>query len=241
LKVGIASDGENKDKLAELLLFKTTTSEGKLRSLAEVKAAIKEGQESLYYISGDTPEAVARSPHLEAYKSKGYEVLYFTEPVDELVTQTLDAYAGTPLKSVSKGACDLKTEAPKNAGDYAALCEHLQRALDAHVKEVRVSERLVSSPVCLVAGEHDLSPHMERILRQAQQNVPTQKRILEINPAHAEIQALNKRLSERRDDDLLKTYAQVLLGQALLAEGSPLPDPAAFADLLSDLVLRSER
>ncbi len=241
LKEGVASDADNKDKLAALLLYASSESDGKLVSLAEAKRRMKEGQEALYYISGDSREAVARSPHLEAHRQKGYEVLFFSEPVDELVAATLEAFDGTPLKSVSKGACDLKADQPKtDTGALGDLCEHLQRALDAHVKEVRVSERLVTSPACLVAGENDLSPHMERILRQTQRDVPAQKRILEINPAHAEIRALDKRLRERRDDTLLKTYAEVLFAQALLAEGSPLPDPSAFAAVLADLVLRAE-
>jgi molecular chaperone HtpG len=144
---------------------------------------------------------------------------------------------------VSKGELDIKTEKKDDAAkaEYADLCEHLQRALDKNVKEVRVSDRLRTSAVCLVGSEGDLSPHMERLLRQAQKELPVQKRILEVNPEHEQIRALHARLKDKRDDALLKQYAELLYGQALLAEGSPLPEPAEFAKLIGELVVRAER
>ncbi len=241
LKEGIGSDGDNKEKLLGLLRYGSTNH--KATSLGEYVKQMKEGQEAIYYISGDARATVERSPHLEAYKANGYDVLFFVDPVDELVVANTEAFEGKPLRSVSKGELDIKTEKKDDAAkaEYADLCEHLQRALDKNVKEVRVSDRLRTSAVCLVGSEGDLSPHMERLLRQAQKELPVQKRILEVNPEHEQIRALHARLKDKRDDALLKQYAELLYGQALLAEGSPLPEPAEFAKLIGELVVRAER
>ncbi|MCC6807373.1 MAG: molecular chaperone HtpG [Deltaproteobacteria bacterium] len=242
LKEGIAADGDNKEKLLTLLRFGSSAEPGKTTSLKDYVGRMKEGQEAIYYVSGESRQVVEQSPHLEAYKDQGFEVLFFTEAVDELLVSHVDAFEGKALRSVSKGACDLKTPErdAKTKEEMSHLCEHLQRALDKHVKEVRVSDRLRTSPVCLVGGEEDMSPHMERLLRQAQKGVPAQKRILEVNPEHEQIRALDRRLKEKRDDAVLKQYAELLYGQALLAEGSPLPEPAVFARLVGELVIRAE-
>jgi molecular chaperone HtpG len=191
---------------------------------------------------------VEHSPHLEAFQVKGYEVLYLVEPVDELVVQFITEFAEKKLQSVGKGAVQLgsqeeKAQAEKalqeQAESYRGLLELLQQKLAEHVKEVRLSSRLTTSPACLVSAEHDYSPHLERLLRQGNLNTPKQRRILELNPTHPLLSKLQERFQRDKDDVLIGDYAELLLGYGLLAEGSELYDTVRFNQLVANLMVRS--
>lgn len=249
LKEG-ATDRDFIDRLKPLLMFQTSSADHELTSLDAYVERMKEGQEHIYYITGDNLAAVENSPHLEAFKDKGYEVLYLTDPIDEILVGHVTAFKDVELKSVGKGDVELGTEEERKAAEEARekkteenkdLFEALQGALDEHVKAVRLSARLTSSAVCLVGGEHDMSPGLERMFQAANAGgmaQPKQKRILEINPDHPVLGKLQVMFSDNAEDPRLAEYANLLHGQALLAEGSPLPDPVAFSKLVADLMVR---
>ena len=248
LKEGVSSDFENRDRLLPLLYFQSSNDAEKLTSLDEYIERMKDGQDEIYYLTGDSRAAIESSPHLEAFKEKGYEVLYLSDPVDELLAQAVFEYKDKKLKSVGKGSVELGTEEEKKEAEkeleekskaHGDLLERLQKSLDAHVKEVRLSTRLTTSPVCLVADEFDMSPHLERLLRQSEgAGMPTQKRIMELNPKHELLEKLQTRYAADAEDAVLDEYAQLLLGYGLLAEGSDLPDPAAFNGPVAKLMLQ---
>lgn len=250
LKEGLCrrEESERADALLALVLAASSQSGEGLTTLAEYVARMKPGQEAIYYLSGATPESVAQSPHLEAFRAKGYEVLYLTDPVDELWATTGLTFEGKKLQSVGKGEVALPTggegakeasAAPEAAGDFAPVLDALKAALAEDVKEVRLSTRLVSSPACLVGEEQDLSPHLDELMRKMGHAVERKKRILEINPKHALVEKLRDRLAADPAWPGLSDLTRLLYGQALLAEGSPLPDPAAYGRLVAELMTRS--
>lgn len=248
LKEGVSADFENKDRLVPLLRFPSSHDPEKLTSLKDYVERMRTEQTDIYYLTGESRRGVENSPHLEAFKDKGYEVLYLVEPVDELVVQAVTEFAGKKLQSVGKGTVQLGSETEKQeaekalkeqAQDYADLLETLQKRLDEHVKEVRLSTRLTTSPVCLVGAEHDHSPQLERLLSQSQTDLPKQKRIMELNPTHPILTKLYERYQNNSQDASLDEYAQLLFGYGLLAEGSELPDPVAFNRRVADLMVRS--
>lgn len=244
LKEGVGEDFGNKDRIAKLLRFVSTTSEGDVPavSLADYVGRMKEGQDKIYFITADTLSAARNSPHLEVFKKKGVEVLLLTDRVDEWVTGSLTEFDGKKLQSVAKGALDLGAledeadkEAQKQVEEAAKpVVELVQKALGERVKDVRATARLTDSPACLVVGEHDMSAHLERMLKAAGQPVPEgAKPTLEINPEHV----LVKRLASESDDNRREDLANVLYDQALLAEGGKLEDPAAFVKRINKLML----
>jgi molecular chaperone HtpG len=232
-----------------LVLFQSSSDPEKLTTLKEYVGRMRDGQDEIYYLTGESRAAVENSPHLEAFRAKGYEVLYLTEPVDELMTEGLFEFEGKKLHSVAKGTVELGTDAEKKQAQdelaekqqqYASLFELLQKELASEVKEVRLSARLTSSPVCLVGSESDLSPQLERLLkRAAHENLPKQLRIMELNPQHPLLEKMHQRFEQNHDDPLLKDYARLLLGYALLAEGSQLADPVGFNRQLAELMLKA--
>jgi molecular chaperone HtpG len=239
---------ERADALLSLLLTPSSQSGDGLTTLAEYVGRMKADQEAIYYLSGVSAESVAQSPHLEAFREKGYEVLYLTDPVDELWATAGLTFEGKTFQSVGKGevALGAEEETPKDgasrpdaAGDFASVLEALKGALADEVKEVRLSTRLVSSPACLVGEERDLSPHMDELMRKMGHAVERKKRILEINPKHALIEKLRDRLAADSTWGELSDYARLLYGQSLLAEGSPLPDPAAYGRLVAELMAKT--
>ncbi|MFH2007982.1 MAG: molecular chaperone HtpG [bacterium] len=247
LKEGISTDRENKDRLKPLLLFASSRNESKLTTLTEYVARMEGDQEVIYYITGESRAAVERSPHLEAFREKEIEVLYLTDPVDEILVQVLGEFEGKKLQSVGKGAVDLSSEQDKAKAEkdreeldkaHASLYGAIQKALDDHVKEVRSSTRLTESPACLVGEEQDLSANLERLLKQAGQEVPDQKRILELNPKHPVLEKLQELYDANAEDPQIADFAHLLYGQALLAEGSSLPDPIAYGRRVLDLMMR---
>ncbi|MEM1205490.1 MAG: molecular chaperone HtpG [Acidobacteriota bacterium] len=250
LKEGVSLDFENRDKLLPLLYFQSSADAEKLTTLDEYIERMKDGQEEIYYLTGESRSVVESSPHLEAFRDKGYEVLYLVDPVDEMVVQAVNEYEGKALKSAGKGEVELGTDEEKKQAEeelkekketFGSLMEALQKALDEDVKEVRLSTRLTTSPVCLVGSDFDMSPHLERLLRQSEggSNLPNQKRILELNPKHAMLEKLQTRFDADAEDPVLGDYAKLLYGYALLAEGSDLPDPAEHNRLVGDLMMKA--
>jgi molecular chaperone HtpG len=249
LKEG-TTDSEFKDKLKPLLMFHSSHHATEPTSLESYVARMKPGQEAIYYLTGDSRAAVEKSPHLEAFQAKGYEVLYLVDPVDEVLVGHITSFKDHKLQSVGKGDVKLGTEEERQAEEKAReektqahkdLLGTLQAKLDEHIKEVRLSSRLTTSAVCLVGDEQDLSPGLERLIAQAQAETerPKQKRILELNPDHPLLGRLQAIFEENREDTRLESYANLLHGQALIAEGSPLPDPVGFSKLVAELMVRA--
>ena len=238
LKEGIYYDDEHKDKVAAISLFQSSKEDGRTTLKAYVER-MPDDQKEIYYLAGTDKKSLLASPHLEAFARKGFEVLFLTDPVDEFALQRLTEFDGKALKSIERGQVELEDDDEKEAREekekeLKPLLERVQTSLDDHVSEVRFSNRLTDSAAVLVTGEHDLTPQMERILRDARQEVPESKRILELNPDHPLVAAMN----EQQDDGPFGDYCKLLYGQALLAEGSTLPDPASFNKLLVDLMVK---
>lgn len=301
MKEGVTEDFDNKAKLTELLLFDSSRSSSgepeDFTDLAGYLSRMKEGQEHIYYLTGESREQVAASPHLEGLLERGYEVLYLTDPVDELLVQYLTEYEGKRLQSVGKGEIDLDDEKDEEEKDkeleekeksFEPLMERLQKELDEHVKHVRLSKRLTASPACLVGADHDYSPQLEKLLQKGKGGGPKQRRILELNPEHPVIARMGERFagdgsgaeaapaeaenegkgpksadakaggskepsaskgkgkaqteaestSKKTVGDAFPVgdYAQLLLGYALLAEGSEVPDPGRFNRAVATLM-----
>ena len=241
LKEGVGEDHANKERIAKLLRFASTKADttDETVSLADYVSRMKEGQDKIYYVTAETFTAAKNSPHLEIFRKKGIEVLLLSERVDEWVVGSLTEFDGKQLQSVAKGGLDLgkledeaeKKEAEKAADEYKELIEKIKSELGDKVKDVRVTHRLTDSPSCIVADEHDLGGNLARILKAAGQKAPSSKPILEINPNHLAVQRL--KYEETRFSD----WANLLLEQAMLAEGGTLEDPAGFVKRINDLML----
>ncbi|MCB9597152.1 MAG: molecular chaperone HtpG [Sandaracinaceae bacterium] len=229
LKEGLHSEPERADELAPLLRFHSSEVEG-VTSLAEAKERMKEGQPALYYVLGESLAQARQSPHIEGLRKKGYEVLFLVDPVDPFAIEALTKFDGTPLESASD-AQPGETHAPADEDREAALSSLKNRfrtRLQDDVSEVRVSARLVDSPVCLVVPPGGLQPHIERLLRATQKDMPKQKRILEINPSHPVIENLRALLEGAKAVERVDEWIELLHDQAKIAEGSPLDDPGAY-------------
>ncbi len=243
LKEGLHLDHDLKDRLAKLCRWESSGREG-LTSLADYVARMPEGQPAIYYISGQDKAFLAKSPHIEGLKAKGWEVLYFTDAVDEWVATAVPEFEGKKLVSATKGAFsadgEQKADAdPKADPEWGGLLELMKNALGDRVKAVRMTDRLTESPVCLVAGEHDLGANLERILKQ---HAPNQamlggKRTLELNGKHPLLQNLKRLQPDLSQREHLREWTEVLYDQALLTEGSPIADPVLFAERMSKLLL----
>lgn len=243
LKEGVGEDPSNRERIAKLLRFASTQGDGSAQTvtLADYLARAKEGQDKIYYVTGDSYSAASNSPHLEIFRKKGIEVLLLWDRVDEWMLSHLREFDGKSLVSVAKGGLDIEALADDEEKKHQAevteqfkpLVERLQQALDGQVKEVRVTLRLVDSPACVVVGQNELSPHLLRMLKAAGQEAPDLKPVLEINPDHP----LVARIRDTADEDF-GAWAQLLLDQALLAEGAQIADPAAFVKRLNALLLK---
>ncbi len=273
LKEGLYEDEPRREAILELARFASTGAPAKstgeesgddagtkdaiggLVSLKDYVARMSEGQEAIYYISGDAPDSLRRSPQLEGFRAKGVEVLLLTDPVDDFWLSAVPTYDGKPFKSVTRGATDLDTikaadkatdgkaakdaaETPADAANLDSLIAFVKLTLKDEVKDVRLSERLTESPVCLVADEGDLDMHLERMLKQHRQIDQASQRILEVNPRHLLIRGLAERVEAGGSAVDLEDAARLLLDQALILEGEAPPDPAAFTRRLSHLVAR---
>jgi len=243
LKEGPAEDFANREKIAGLLRFASTKSEGDAQtvSLDQYIERMAEKQEKIYYITADTLSAARNSPHLEVFKKKDIEVLLLTDRVDEWLVSHLSDYKGKPLQSVAKGALDLgeledketKEKVEKAAEEHKHLIERVKTALGDTVKEVRVSSRLTESPACLVVDDYDMSQNLARVLKQLGQDAPMPTPIIEINLEHP----LLLRMEDETDEDKFGELAKLVFDQALLAEGGQLDDPAGFVHRLNRLML----
>jgi len=238
LKEGLYSDYANRETLLDLIRFKSTKVEG-LTSLADVKSRMKDGQKSIYYITGGTEALLRTSPLLEIYKKKDLEVLLLDDEIDEIVFAGIDKYGDIDLKAVNKAATsdDLKDEAePDNADRVKPLIDKLKATLGDRVKDVRASVRLADSPSCIVSDEDEPSMKMQQTLRaMGQKDLPALKPTLEINPNHEIV----KKLLARTDDAVAEDAAWLLFDQALLMEGVPLQDPAVFVQRLNRILTLS--
>ncbi len=248
LKEGLYESAEYRDELAKLLRCRSTSGDG-LVSLTDYRGRMKEGQESIFYLCGESIEKLQRNPHLEGFKAKGVEVLLLIDQVDDFWPTTLGEFDGKPFKSVTRAGEDLgkiatssdtKKEDPQPAaegmGDLIAL---IKLTLGDSVKDVRTSDRLTSSPVCLTSDEGDLDIHLERFLAQHNQIRTASKRILEVNPKHPLLIQMAARAKESGAADHLKDVAWLLLDQARLLDGETLSDPIAFSDRLGALLVKA--
>jgi len=241
LKEGVGEDFANKEKIAGLLRFASTSTDtaDETVSLKDYIGRMKDGQEKIYFVTAESFNAAKNSPHLEIFRKKGIEVLLLSDRVDEWVTGNLTEFEGKPLQSVAKGGLDLgklsdeaeKKETEQAADEFKPLVDKIKTSLGERVKDVRVTLRLTDSPACLVADEHDPGMNLGRILKAAGQQAPEAKPILEINPHHPAVQRL--KTEETQFDD----WAAVLFDQALLAEGGTLDDPASFVKRINQLML----
>jgi molecular chaperone HtpG len=239
LKEGIGEDGANRERIAKLLRFASTTSDTQEVQLADYVARMKEGQKAVYYATADSLDAARSSPHLEIFRKKGIEVLLLTDRVDEWMLSFLSEFDKHPLVSVAKGDLDLgeladaaeKEAREKVAGEFKELVERVKAALGEAVSDVRITLRLTDSPACVVVERDAMSQHLQRLLRSAGQKAPESKPILELNPQHPLIERL-----KAESGDGLKEWSLLLLDQATLAEGGQLADPAAFVKRMNRML-----
>jgi molecular chaperone HtpG len=243
LKEGIHFDFPKREAIGELLLFPSTkTDKDKFRTIQDYVDDMKDGQEEIYYITGTSLDEALKSPYLEAFKDKDYEVLIMLDDIDDIIMSQFE-YKGKKFKSVIKGDVTLdkseKDEKDKARKKYAKLLDLMGDLLDNDVKEVRLSGRLKDSACCLVGDEGEMDPQMEKLLRSMGQDVPKRKRILEINPSHQIFESMNKIFEEDRGNKILEEYTELLYDQALLLEGSKPRDSAAFAKAIAKLMVEN--
>lgn len=241
LKEGIGEDSANKDRIAKLLRFASTQNDNETQNvaLADYVSRMKDGQDKIFYVTADSWTAARNSPHLEIFRKKGLEVLLLTDRVDEWMLSFLSEFEGKQLVSVAKGDLDLgkledeseKKQKEETQAEYKELIDKMKKSLDEKAADVRVTFRLTDSPACLVAGEHELSGNLLRMLKAAGQKAPDSKPILEINPNHPLVQRL------KYEDAKFDDWSSILFDQALLAEGGQLADPAGFVKRLNDMLL----
>lgn len=248
LKEGLMRDFDNQETLLQISSFASTHSDDELTTLAEYVERMKDGQQQIFYATGESRQQILNSPHLEAFKAKGYEVLLLTDTVDEIWLGSVTEFAGQPMQSVAKGEVDLDTEEEKTAHeaerkerekDFADLLTWLKETLSEHVKEVRLSTRLTESPACLITDAFGITPTLARMYRASGQDVPVEKRTLELNPDHPLVTGLQQAQKDRADDPSVAETAELLYGTALLAEGGTPEDPARFAELLAHRLART--
>jgi molecular chaperone HtpG len=244
VKEGLLEDPDNTEALLDLIRAASTHDPAELTTLRDYVERMKDGQTEIYYATGENRATIENSPHLEAFRAKGYEVLILTDPVDEVWVERVGAYDGKTLRSVAKGQVDLETDEEKERAEaerqeYADLLTWMSGALADSVKEVRLSTRLTTSPACVVGDAHDMTPTLEKMYRAMGQEVPRVKRILELNPAHALVTGLRKAHEQGGDSAALTETAELLYGMALLAEGGELADPARFTRILADRLARN--
>ncbi|MEU0459170.1 molecular chaperone HtpG [Streptomyces sp. NPDC006129] len=247
LKEGLVTDSENRDAILAVASFETTRVDDEPTTLARYVERMKDGQEDIYYLTGESRQSIENSPHMEAFRDKGIEVLLLTDAVDEVWVDAVGEYEGRKLRSVAKGEIDLDAKGEEQAGEerekqaeeFAGLLGWMRERLDEDIKEVRLSTRLTVSPACVVSDAHDLTPALENMYRAMGQEVPRTKRILELNPGHPLVKGLNQAYQEREDRTELEESADLLHTLAVLAEGGQPKDPAKFVKLVSDRLERT--
>ena len=242
VKEGLLSDFDNQETLLEISSFPSTHDPKEQTGLRDYKERMKEGQEHIYYLTGPSRARLESSPHIEAFREKGYEVLLLTDPVDEVWVEQVREFDGTPFQSIAKGQVDLDGTAEDDEEDadlaqrkeeFGPLLGWLGTTLGEDIKEVRLSTRLTTSPACIVGDANDVTPTLEKMYRAMGQEIPHVKRILELNPEHTLVTALRDAHAKDSEDGGLAETAELLYGMALLAEGGELADPARFSRLLA--------
>jgi molecular chaperone HtpG len=243
VKEGLLGDPENRDSILDIVSFSSTNDEQQQTTLREYVERMKDGQQHIYYMTGESRATIEHSPHMEALRAKGYEVLILTDPVDEMWVDAVPGFDDKQFQSIAKGQVDLDTEDEKKTAeaereqqqqDFGALLTWLSTALEAQVKQVRLSSRLTTSAACLVGDEQDLTPTLEKMYRAMGQELPQIKRILELNPGHPLVTGLRTAFGRDGAQPALAETAELLYGMALLAEGGELADPSRFVALLAD-------
>jgi len=241
LKEGIVQDHENRQKLADLLLLESTKTEpGKRTTLDEYIERLTVSQNEIYYLVGESRAVLEHSPHLEGFRAQDREVLLFTEPIDEFVTQALTEYKGKRLKAIDKGELPGAAVDEETTKRYRPLLDFLKEKLGDEVKEVRLSGRLKESAACLVADEWAVGPQMARLMERMGRGgeVPASQRVLELNPAHPAVEAVQRLHAKDAGDARLEKYGRLLYDEALIAEGSRVKDPAALARTVNELLVK---
>lgn len=243
VKEGLINDFENRDTILDIVSFASTHHAEQLTTLRQYLDRMKDGQQDIYYMTGESRSIIESSPHMEAFRARNLEVLLLTDPVDEMWVEPVREFDGKRFQSIAKGQVDLDTEEEKKTAeserdqqkkDFADLLSWMTTTLQEDVKEVRLSSRLTTSPACIVGDTHDVSPTLEKMYRAMGQDMPRIKRILELNPTHPLVTGLQKAYGERENDSRLAETAELLYGMAHLAEGGELSDPARFIRLLAD-------
>ncbi|MFD6043853.1 molecular chaperone HtpG [Streptomyces koyangensis] len=240
VKEGLLDGTEDHKAILDIASFASTAGE-EPTTLADYVARMPESQDKIYFMTGEGRAQAVNSPHMEAFRAKGYEVLLLTDQVDEIWAEAVGSYEGTAFQSIARGAVDLPSEdepSAEQADAYAAVLTWLNDTLD-DVKDVRLTTRLTSSPACLVSDTDGLTPALEKMYKAMGQELPPVKRILELNPQHPLVSGLRTAHDERPGDAGLAETAELLYGTALLAEGGDLADPARFASLLADRLSRT--
>jgi molecular chaperone HtpG len=244
LKEGIHLDLTNQEKLKDLLMFETMNgADGELVTLKEYINAMPSEQEHIYYIVAESRKMALASPALEIFKSKGFDVLLMTDPVDEFILQNLMQYDKKYLKSANKGELEIEKDPDaeekaleESTKKYQKLMDYIFDKLQDKLSAVRLTRRLTDSACCLVGDTNSISPQLERMLKAMNQAPPETKRILELNPNHPAVEVMQKLIDEDPASEKLAQYTDLLYGEALLTEGSPLPDPLAFVKNISALM-----
>ncbi|WP_324789518.1 molecular chaperone HtpG [Streptomyces sp. H51] len=248
LKEGLLSDPDNRDALLAVASFASTHSEDEPTTLQSYVERMKDGQDDIYYMTGESRRSIENSPHMEAFQARGIEVLLLTDPVDEVWVDAVGEFEGKRLRSVAKGETGLDAvpddraddgEKEKQAEEYAGLLGWMKEQLAEDLKDVRLSTRLTVSPACVVSDTHDLTPALENMYRAMGQEVPTAKRILELNPGHPLVRHLNEAYQERDDRSGLVETAALLRDLAVLAEGGQPKEPARFVKAVAERLERT--
>ncbi|MEU1300624.1 molecular chaperone HtpG [Streptomyces shenzhenensis] len=246
LKEGLITDTENREAICAVATFAGTHGDDRPTTLQEYVERMKDGQDDIYFITGESRQSIENSPHMEAFRAKDIEVLLLTDPVDEVWVDAVGEFQGKRLRSVAKGEIDLGTDAGKSDGEkekqteeYAGLLGWMKEHLDEDVKDVRLSSRLTVSPACVVSDTGDLTPALENMYRAMGQEVPATKRILELNPDHLLVRGLNQAYTAREDRSGLVASAELLYGLAVLAEGGRPKEPGRFVKLVADALERT--
>ncbi|PKL45727.1 MAG: molecular chaperone HtpG [Candidatus Riflebacteria bacterium HGW-Riflebacteria-1] len=248
IKEGLFKEPGNSEKLFECCLFQSTSSPSDWFTMAEYVERIKPDQDKIYYLTGESREVIENSPHLEAFRDKGYEVLLMTDPVDEVWVQYTSEFKQKKIKSAARGSLELGSEEERKKTDetlkqkeqeWKTLLELIQNKLDKHIKAVRLSGRMSSSAACLVSEEGEMTPHLEALLRASGKDVPQVKRTLELNPGHPLLGKMHEIFIKDKQNPKISEYAELLYGQALLAEGGQLPDPSGFNRKVAELMVNS--
>lgn len=239
LKEGLSRDWANREKIADLLLFESANTEaGKFTTFAEYVEKMPADQTDIYYLTGESPEQLRKSPYLETFRAKGRDVLLLTDPVDEFAIPGMNAYKGKPLKAADRGDTATGEEVPADVKEqFAAVLGFIKTQLP-EVADVRLTTRLTESAACLVADGAAVNAHLERMMERMGRDTGANKRVLELNPSNAAVKALRELYAKNVADPRIEGYARLMFEQSLIAEGSSVPDPVAFARRVNELITR---